>query len=374
MASIRKRYTDHGTFVYYLDFRYRGQRIRRSSKTSDRKMALAAVEKIKSMIVQGLFKIEQVEEKNKSLREMTDEYVNGWCVSHKANGTVIIDKLALRDLMEFIGKATVARNVGPAKAEEFSKWLSKRISGRSPKDKNGNRRLLSPATINMKLRSVRAAFNWAKRNGYVDTNPFANVEQFRVDETVPLYVEPEHLTKIFEEIRKDPSLLMPRFEQYISMLLLTGCRKMEALNLVWRKVDLERNFVSFDKTKTNEERKIPMNDELRTILLDIRSKSLDTSDTGKVFPELTEDFVTKKFKKMVSRAKVPSHYHLHCLRHTAAFLMRLNDVKFVDIKDILGHRDFRTTLRYSKIRPEHLRPSISLISLKEFRGGQENNT
>ena len=69
MASLTKRRGVDGVFTYWIDFYYKGKRIRRSTKTSDRKIAIKIRDEICGRIARGSFKMEEVEEKNISLKD-----------------------------------------------------------------------------------------------------------------------------------------------------------------------------------------------------------------------------------------------------------------------------------------------------------------
>jgi len=47
------------------------------------------------------------------------------------------------------------------------------------------------------------------------------------------------------------------------------------------------------------------------------------------------------------------------LRHTAASRRIMAGVDLVSVKEILGHRDIQTTMRYSPLRPAHLRQAVN---------------
>jgi hypothetical protein len=53
----------------------------------------------------------------------------------------------------------------------------------------------------------------------------------------------------------------------------------------------------------------------------------------------------------------------HTLRHTAASRRIMAGVDLVAVKEILGHRDIVTTLRYSHLSPGHLQDAINRGSL-----------
>jgi len=56
----------------------------------------------------------------------------------------------------------------------------------------------------------------------------------------------------------------------------------------------------------------------------------------------------------------------HSLRHTAASRRVMAGVDLVSVKEILGHRDIQTTLRYAHLAPGHLREAVNRGSLRNI--------
>ena len=60
--------------VLWMDFMYQGERIRRSTGTSDKRQAEAILGKIKGQIVEGKF-FDKLEEQERTFGEMMERYV-----------------------------------------------------------------------------------------------------------------------------------------------------------------------------------------------------------------------------------------------------------------------------------------------------------
>ena len=52
---------------------------------------------------------------------------------------------------------------------------------------------------------------------------------------------------------------------------------------------------------------------------------------------------------------------VHTLRHTVGSHLVMNGVDLATVKELLGHRDIRTTLRYAHLAQDHKRNAIGKI-------------
>jgi len=94
--------------------------------------------------------------------------------------------------------------------------------------------------------------------------PRSRTNQERADVGVALSVENE--SKLLKAVR---TIRSHDFETYVRLLLITAMRTdREALNMLWRQVDFDNEWVTVGKSKTaaGEGRIIPMNEELLALL------------------------------------------------------------------------------------------------------------
>ena len=58
----------------------------------------------------------------------------------------------------------------------------------------------------------------------------------------------------------------------------------------------------------------------------------------------------KFFKKMIKKAGLPEHYHIHCLRHTyTTFLLKASNYNYRFVQTQLGHASIKTTQTYANV-------------------------
>ena len=140
----------------------------------------------------------------------------------------------------------------------------------------------------------------------------------------------------------------------------TGMRKSEILKLTWDRVDLKNRLILLDKTKNGERREIPVNrtlyDTLSGLIRDIR--------TDYVFynpKTLKPVYDTKKsWQKAVKKSRIID-FRFHDLRHTFASWLVMGGVDLTTVKELLGHKDVKMTLRYSHLAASHISNAVKVL-------------
>lgn len=367
MASLYKIRLKDGGWTYMVNFTFRGQRFRKSCKTANHKIACQIRDDLAARVARGTFRVEEMNENDISIKEFTELYIDTHSKVDKSPGTTVLDERALNRLMDFVGPGTTLRHISQSRAEKFRIMLKTkgfmkevpRLKGARPKGP------LGPTTINMDFRALKAAFNWAlePERRYVDFNPFDKIRQLRVDERRPRYMTPEELRKLLDTVKAAKHKHARQFEVYLRTLLLIGSRRTETLELRWGQVDLENRYLAFEKTKNDDFRTVPMNDELCDLLR--RLKPADAKPNDLLFTYAKQS-ASRAFKQYAKQAGLPSEIHLHGTRHTYATLQLSDGVPLGALKDILGHHKIETTMQYAKILPDALRVFTNAMSLKRF--------
>ncbi len=121
-------------------------------------------------------------------------------------------------------------------------------------------------------------------------------------------------------------------------------RRGELFNLKWFDVDFARGVIHVRNTKTDRDRVVPMNEDVRQML------ERQPKASGYVFPSprTGERLVDIKYKFDEARkAAGISDFRFHDLQHTTATRLADAGENVVVIAELLGHGDIRTTKRYS---------------------------
>jgi integrase len=173
------------------------------------------------------------------------------------------------------------------------------------------------------------------------------------------------------------NLLMGHLPRHTKEILatgfFTGMRRGEILNLTWDKVDLKNRVIQLEKidTKDNEPRKIPICDELYTIL---KSIPVGIHDNHVIlFKGRPIKDLRTALKRACNDAKIPygrkvkNGFTLHDLRHTFNTYMRKAAVPESVIMEITGHSTREMFDRYNTIDDEDTRQAVDQLQ-SYFKG------
>lgn len=217
----------------------------------------------------------------------------------------------------------------------------------------------SPATINRHFAHLRHALALAVKDGKLDRNPISGVKFF-AECNKTRFLSDKELTGLREHL---PALDF----KLVAFAVETGMRRAEQFKLRWKDVDLEHGVLTIPMSKSGKTRHVPLSDEALRIL-----RSLDSLLSPWVFPSPEDSlkarsaasFVAHRFTPALCKAGIVGA-SWHTLRHTAASRRIAAGVDLVSVKEILGHRDIQTTMRYSHLSPTHLRDAVNRGSLSE---------
>lgn len=203
----------------------------------------------------------------------------------------------------------------------------------------------SPVTINFALRNLKAALSWASKRGYLKKNILNNYPMVKHHKKTPAFLTAEQVHKVLSLIENRTYRLA------FSLLCYTGMRRGELHQLEWKDIDSYK--IKIRKTKTYQERTIPITDRLANILSEYHH------GIGRVV-NLSPDRITAGIKKYLRIAGL-GHIRVHDLRHTFASQLVMEGVDLRTVQELLGHSEYSTTLIYSHLTDAHVREAIKKL-------------
>jgi len=144
-----------------------------------------------------------------------------------------------------------------------------------------------PATVKKKLVEIKALFELAVKRKQLEENPVKYIKMPKVPKGEIHIYSPDECARMVKAARDFVELSnpnhSPRWDLLILVVLLTGLRRGELLNLVWEDIDVERQIVKVTpkqntdttwawKIKDHDRRSLPLTDEIIRSLIDHQNR------------------------------------------------------------------------------------------------------
>lgn len=338
MPTSQKFYLWKRNGTYYIGYvDERGKKRWKSSKSSLKNEALKKLTEFKALL--------QSEPVTKTLSQFKREFIS-YAEATYAKPTVDIFTIGLRHLSSLSGDCLLTQLT----PQHIDRYKAKRLQA------------VSPTSVNVEVRGLRAVLNIALRWKLIESNPFSNVQLIRTPELPPTFFSKEDFQKLIAIISEN------WLKELIVFAVLTGMRRGEIINLRWQDVDLQRRLIQVQsnpsfKTKQGKRRTLPLSD-VAFQLLSVRHRQ---SACEYVFSlngtKVKESFVSHKLKEYVRRAKLNENLHFHSLRHTFASWLVQDGVNIYEVQKLLGHSSVKVTEVYSHLAASELYSAVNRISL-----------
>ncbi len=335
---------------WYIQFQLDGKPYIKSTRTTDKRLA-------ESLEIQ--FRNQVIRSEHLGIK---DRIKLGDALDHFSTS-----KARLRSISNFKGYISLLlRNVGGSTyIDQLSDRDLELLKAKLEKAEYSNQ------TIKHCMNALRGAIKYAKRLGYktpdlefpvIPISP-GRIRYLTIDEEKDLLesLDPYREIKGLASYKDRHDLLKKELhDQYdfVVMLLDTGARYSEIATLEWSAINLDDRSIQLWRSKVQNESILYMTDRVHTVLLrrfsEKASKFVFSNRTGG-----TKKYNSKTLKKAFERAGIDGAT-AHTLRHTHASRLIQNGLNLYEIKEVLGHSDIKTTMRYA-----HLEQAAVSLKVKE---------
>jgi site-specific recombinase XerD len=280
-----------------------------------------------------------------SFSEFKEQYLSYSKTNHSPNSTSRLT-FVLKHFTSFIGD-TLLDNITIQNIEIYKANRLKDVS---------------PVTVNIELRTLKAFFSQAVKWELLEKSPFHNLKLIRLPEQTPTYLSPTDVKTLLN------ATTTRWLRDIIIFALNTGMRRGELINLKWQDVDflhsivLVKNSETF-KTKSRTERVIPLNSQALNVLKELPQRS-EYVFTNTDFNKLIGKYVSECFREAVRDAGINPKLHFHSLRHSFATYLVQDGVSLYEVQKLLGHSNISVTQVYSHLQPETLHSTVNKITLQ----------
>lgn len=265
-----------------------------------------------------------------------------WLLTHKKETTVRERLYRWKKLKEVFGEKTLSEIT----AEEVSKFQSKL------KDAG-----YTSASINRYVALLRHMLSMAVKWGYLKEHPLrGKIEMLRETQDKWTFLTKDEFFRLKEAIGDN-------YRDLFCFLVYTGARLGEALKLKWKDIVWEARVAYLSDSKSNRPRVLVLGDNAFELLKE-RYKRLKAQDEKKVLDEErvfehSDSWFRRALKKALKECNIKRNVRVHDLRHTFASWLSLEGVTLHQIKELLGHVEIRTTMRYAHLNVEALRAALN---------------
>ena len=341
--TVRKR----GSRWWY-DFRIRGVRYRSSIPEARTKaQAEQAEAKVRTDIFEGRYGGRRAG--TTSLAKFVNDVYLPWAKVNKRSARD--DMRRAQTLLDSFGGKTLAE-ISPLLIERYKRERAEALTRRGTR--------ICPGTVNNELALLSRIFTMAVEQSLINTNPCARVKSLRTPDVRARYLSREEETRLLANLP-----VMGPARSLVELALHTGMRRGEILSLTWAQVDFERGVLLVTNTKTGRDRQVPINSDLRSVLLAAQVRRngpyVFGGQGGKSY---SAAWLHATFQRACVAAGIAG-LRFHDLRHTAATRMAEAGVSAFNIKAVLGHANIQMTERYAHATPDGVRGAVEALVQKD---------
>ncbi|MCK3658522.1 integrase [Pasteurellaceae bacterium Pebbles2] len=314
--------------VWQIDFcTPNGERIRLSSKTTDKKLAQELHDKLKH----DAWQIAQLNKKpERTVEEALIRFLQE--AEHQ------------KDVESKVWHAKYWRSVIGNKT--LNTLTSDDIYNNMPTHSKSGRKL-SPSTQNRYRTSIMRALNLAKQAGWVDSIPY--IERNKEPKKRVRWITREEANRLIDCLNLD------WLKEVCLFALMTGARMTEILTMTWDKVDFDRKLaiVTGDIAKSGRPRALPLGEEAMLFLQEKMAKRISAYVFHRGKGKLISDIDREDFKRALTRAGI-TDFRFHDLRHTWASWHVQNGTPLLVLKELGGWETIEMVQKYAHLNANHL--------------------
>lgn len=318
--------------TWYLDFNYRGRRIRKHVG-KDKKTAMLTLKDTEVKIAKGEY-LGIIDDKKILFEDFTKQYLD-YAKVNKAPSTYHTDSKRLKaSLMPSFG-GKYLQEIDAKLIEQFKSMRIAKVKG---------------STVNRDLELLKHIYTKAIDFGYATTNPVKGIKFFKESQGRTRFLNKHEITVLLDNCE---GLL----KSMVLTAIYTGMRRGELLNLKWQDIDPLNREITVTQTKNNRVKNIPMNKTLFEELMKLprNSEYVFANPDGSGYRNLRH-----QFEAALKRANLTG-VCWYTLRHTFASHLAMNGVDLRSIADLLGDKTLQMVMRYSHLSRNHLQDAVAKL-------------
>ncbi len=211
---------------------------------------------------------------------------------------------------------------------------------------------LSHATINRIRALLSVMYSYAMDLGLVEKNPVSRVKKYKEVNKIERFLSEQELPRLMQVLNAPAEYGIDNLVvvAIVKVLLLTGMRKREVMDMKWADVDLSSGHWKLENNKSGKPRLIRLASEslaeIRKMLPRQSEYIFANPQTGQAFND-----IRKCYDKIMKAAGIPN-MRIHDLRHNFASMAVNKGLSLYVVQHLLGHASPQTTQRYAHLNGE----------------------
>lgn len=285
-----------------------------------------------------------------SLQKALDLFVKSLEKAGKSINTIVAYKGDISQLVKYLNSINKSGDVTKITTQDIQSFKD---------DLQKNQ--YTAKSVSRKLNSIKNFFSFIKSEGLISQDPSSDVKHPKYQNDAPRVLEPNEYRALRDVCRNDN-----RSTAIVELMLQAGLRIKEIENL--KIDDILDNDLLVKSYESHPERKVPLNNSAKIALnrylkedrIDIKSKSVFVTKTGRtLLARNIRSLLNRYFKKAsIKNVKVND------LRNTFIAYQLKSGVPLDVVSVVSGHKRISTTEKYLKLTtPEQEAKSIKLKEL-----------
>lgn len=331
---------------YWIDFMFNRIRYRKRSPDNSHKGALAYEMLIRNKLARGEPLTEQKPNISYTFKEIALQWLEIYVKNNNKPSEYKIKGYVLNSTIIPYFSEKYINEIKTFQVEQFKFFLIQK-------------RNFSPKTVNNYLSILSSCIKFAKELEIIKDIPKTNY----------LKVPPQKYDYLTEE--EVNQLLQYAEGKWYDMILLavrTGLRFGELIALKWEDINFKKSLITVNRSIVRDIEGSPKNNKIRIIPLTLSVKNmLDEKNTNckyvfhdyNHFP-LKYNHCLRKLHKICKMAGLRK-ISWHKLRHSFASHLAERRNSIIAIKELLGHSDIKTTMRYAHVNLPVLQSAIESL-------------
>lgn len=220
-----------------------------------------------------------------------------------------------------------------------------------------------------KLATIKSFFKYLISENKVRSDPASQVKMPKIQKKEPSYLTEQEYKRLLRTVKKAATkYFKARDTAIITILLGMGLRLSELIELNTSDINFDDGTINVTR-KGNHERILPVSDNVMIAIKRYLKERKDILPSSPLFlskrnKRINSGSVWHLVRKYLKQAQIEKDkLSPHTLRHTFATTLLKQGENILTIKELLSHRNLRTTERYLHIHDDDLKAAVSKIDL-----------